>query len=368
MLQLYKPRLGGNEWNYLKECVDTNWLSGGPFVTKFEELCMKFLDAPHAVAVANGTSGLHVALRALGIGPGDEVIVPTLTFIASANPIVYVGATPVFADCEDETWNMDSSRLEALITPKTKAIVVVHLYGHPVDMDPVLALAKKHGLKIVEDATESLGSKYKGRFTGLLGDIGVLSFNGNKLITCGNGGLIITRDDALAKHARYLINQARDDAFEYEHGEVGYNYRLTNLQAALGAAQFEQLPDFLGWKKRNAQLYRSLLKDVPGVEFSPHASWAEPNEWMHSVLLTNEIPSKRKALIAAFEANQIQCRPFFKPMHTLKPFRSYVKPGQTLAVAERLYSGGINVPSSVDLTEEEIRKVVKVILSVTEKS
>ncbi|MBC7323801.1 MAG: aminotransferase class I/II-fold pyridoxal phosphate-dependent enzyme, partial [Moorella sp. (in: Bacteria)] len=248
----------------------------------------------------NGTAGLHLALKLLGIGPGDEVIVPALTFIATVNPVVYVGARPVVVDVDPRTWNIDPAAIERAITKHTRAIIPVHLYGNPADMDAIMGLARKYDLYVIEDATEALGSTYKGKKAGTFGHIGVFSFNGNKIITTGGGGMLVTEDSDLAHRARILVNQGREPGeTEYEHKEIGFNYRLTNLQAALGLAQLERLPEFLATKRRNAAIYRQQLQGIPGLSWQQELPGAESNWWLFSILIIEEkYGESKKALMA----------------------------------------------------------------------
>ena len=256
-IELDSPNLGELEKKYLCECVDSSFVSTiGPFVTKFEEVFAKYLEVPRAVSVQSGTSALHIALIELGITSGDEVILPALTFVASANPIRYVGATPVFVDVDPVTWNVSPEKIEKSITKKTKAIMPVHLYGNPCDMDSIMNIAKKHDLFVIEDATESLGATYTGKYTGTIGDIGCYSFNGNKVITTGGGGMVVAKDAQRAEHIKFLVNQARDVSKGFYHTEVGYNMRMTNLEASLGLAQMERLHTFIEKKKSFNNIYR----------------------------------------------------------------------------------------------------------------
>jgi perosamine synthetase len=302
VIPLCVPVLGGNEWRYVKECLDTGWVSSvGPFVDRFESVVADFVGARHAVATASGTAALHVALLVAGVQPGDEVLVSALTFIAPANAVRYVGAWPVFMDAEPGFWGMDPGKVvdflekecgwrEGTLYNKTtgrrvKAIVPVHVVGHPVDMDLIREAARKFNLVVIEDAAESLGAKYRGHMVGRLGDIACFSFNGNKVITTGGGGMIVTDNEEWAHRARYLTTQAKDDPVEYVHQEVGYNYRLTNVQAALGCAQMEQLPGYVAAKRRVAARYTETLTGTPGITPMREAPWAFGTFWMYTVLV-----------------------------------------------------------------------------------
>jgi perosamine synthetase len=362
MIPLIEPFICGNEWEYIKESLENNWVSSvGPFIERFEDDFARYLGAEHAVGTINGTAAIHTALKVLGIGEGDEVIVPTLTFVASANPVLYCRATPVFVDAESLTWNIDPAKIEEVITPHTRAVVPVHLYGHPADMDPILELAKKYKLWVVEDATESPGSKYKGKAVGTLGDIGCFSFNGNKLITTGGGGMLVTDNGEYAKRARFLTTQAKNAGMEYYHPEVGYNYRLTNIQAAMGVAQLEQVDEFIEKKRWIAETYRELLTDIPGISLCQEQPWAYCNFWMFSVLVDEQAYGMGKEkLLAKFAEAQIQARPFFMPLHKLPPFKSC--PAGNISVALRLHEQGINLPCSVGITSSQIEQVVQVLV------
>ncbi|RME47232.1 MAG: LegC family aminotransferase, partial [Deltaproteobacteria bacterium] len=321
------PKLAGNEWRYVRECLDTNWVSSvGAFVERFEREVAARVGARFGVATASGTAALHISLLLSGVGPGDEVILPTLTFIAPANAIRYVGAIPLLLDVDPATWQLDprktldflekgciweEGRLVNRATGRrVRAIMPVHILGHPVDLDPILETARKFGLAVIEDATESLGARYKDRHVGNLGDIGCFSFNGNKIITSGGGGMIVTNDEAAARRARYLTTQAKDDPIEYVHGELGYNYRLTNLQAALGVAQLEQLTDFIADKRRIAQRYREMLSSLPGISMPEEAPWATSTWWLSTISIdAGMFGSDSRTLLRRLLDRKIQCRP-----------------------------------------------------------
>jgi perosamine synthetase len=379
-IPLCVPEIRGNEWAYIKECLETNFVSSvGPFVNRFEQKLATHVGAKYAVAVVNGTAALHIALLVAGVRPDDEVLVPTLTFIAPVNAIRYVGAWPVFVDAEPEHWQMDVHQVMDFVEQechwtngelrnratgrRIKAILPVHLLGHPVDMDPILEIAHKYNLMIVEDATESLGAKYKGRIVGHLGDIACFSFNGNKIITTGGGGMIVTDDEAWARKARYLTTQAKDDPLEYIHNEIGYNYRLTNLQAAMGCAQLELLDEYIAAKRRNASAYKEAFRDVPGITPMKEASWAFSIYWIYTVLVNEaQYGIDSRALLRRLEAARIQSRPLWQPAH-LSPAHtgSQVYCGQ---VAERLNRDALSLPSSVGLAEVDLLRVVETVKGV----
>ncbi|HAG11527.1 MAG TPA: aminotransferase DegT [Desulfotomaculum sp.] len=352
------PNIGELEKKYLLEAIDSGFVSSsGPLIAEFEARFASFISAEHAVAVSSGTCGLHLALRLLGIGPGDEVIVPSLTFIATVNPVTYVGATPVVVDVTPDTWTLDPVKTKEAITPRTKAIIPVHLYGNPADLNSISNLANNYGIYVIEDAAESLGATFSGKMTGTFGHIGVFSFNGNKVITTGSGGMIVTGDSKLAERARVLVNQGREkEQMEYLHTEIGYNYRLTNLQAALGLAQLERLPQFLKAKKNISDIYHNMLDSLPGVIFQKELPEARSSWWLTSVLIDpEEFGEKKTALMKRLISCGIQVRPFFVPMHRQPCFLEMYL--QKNSIADELYNRGINLPSATFLTDESVREV-----------
>lgn len=362
MIPLCIPEIRGNEWKYIKECLDTNWVSSvGKFVDKFEEEFAKYNNVKSAVVTMNGTAALQLALVTLGIGEGDEVIVPSMTFISSVNAIKYVGAVPVFVDVERDTFVMDVNKVEELITEKTKAIMPVHIYGYPVEMDELNKIAKKHNLYVIEDATEALGTTYKGKLAGTLGDIGCFSFNGNKLITTGAGGMLITNNEEIGKRAKYLSNQTKtitENGAMY-HEEIGYNFRMPNILAAMGLAQLENIDEYLKAKRKNANLYNELLKDVEGITLIKQVDYIDNSYWLYSILVEDNYRMSRDELLKLLGENEIQARPFFLPVHDMKPY--YECKHGTMETTMDICSRGINLPSSVSLTEEEVKKVCKII-------
>ena len=364
-IPLSAPVLDGNEGRYLQECIDTRWVSrGGRFVREFEALFAERHGMPDAVSTDSGTAALHLALLAAGVGPGDEVIVPALTFVATVNPVLYVGATPVFADLDPVTYGMDAGAVEAAVTERTKAILVVHLYGHPVDMTRITELARRHGLQVIEDATESLGSTWEGRPTGTLGDIAAFSFNGNKIITTGGGGMLLAREPATVDRLRHLTLQARvPGTLEYLHDDVGYNYALSNLQAAVGLAQLERLDAMAAHRRRLAARYAEALADAgeTGLTFCAEVPPARTNYWLMSVLVDPEVHGRdRHAVIAALAQAGIESRPFFTPMPELPHLRAFAR-GE-YPVARRLHATGVSIPSSADLDEAGQERVIAALL------
>ncbi|MBK5240790.1 LegC family aminotransferase [Clostridium sp.] len=366
MIPLCIPEIKGNEWKYVKECLDTNWVSSvGKFVNRFEDEFAAYEGAESAVVTMNGTAALHLALETLGIGEGDEVIVSSMTFISPVNSIKYVGATPVFVDICRDTFVMDADKIEELITDKTKAIMPVHIYGYAVDMDKVNKIAKKHGLYVIEDATEALGTTYKGKKLGIIGDIGCFSFNGNKLITTGAGGMLVTNNKQWAERAKYLSTQTKTilDNGAFYHDEVGYNFRMPNLLAAVGVAQLEMVPEYLEKKIQAANLYNQLLNDVDGITLIKHDDEDVKNcYWLYAILVEDSYAISRDELLKILNENSIGARPFFMPVHEMPPYID-CKAG-TMEVSKEISLRGVNLPSSVSITGEEIRKVCKIIREV----
>ncbi len=346
--------LQGNEKRYISDCLDSGWISGsGRYVNSFEEVFADFCGTAHAIAVSSGTVALHVSLLALGIGPGDEVIVPDLTYIAAANAVTYCGARPVFADVDPITRTLDVTDARRKISPATKAIIPVHLYGHPVDMGPVQQLAEAHRLYVVEDAAEAHGAEYRGRRVGSLGDVASFSFYGNKIITTGEGGIVTTNNSSLAKRIRLLKGQGMIPERRYWFPVIGYNYRMTNVQAAIGLAQMERINWFIERRREVAQGYAEKLKHLP-VELPTEAAWATNVYWLYSICLSEEIDRDR--VIADLDLDGIETRPFFYPMHQMPPY--FQADGDTtFPITTRLARRGLSLPSSALLSEEDIARV-----------
>ena len=361
-LPVAEPSLGEKELLYVTECVLTGWVSSaGKFVARFEEMFAEFCGTRYAIATSNGTTALHLALLSLGIGRGDEVIVPTLTFIATANAVTYTGARPVFVDSEPETWNIDPNLIEEVVTPRTKAIMPVHLYGHPANMDPILEIADRYGFAVVEDAAEAHGARYKGRRVGGIGDIGVFSFYGNKIVTTGEGGMVVTDRADLAEQVHMLRDHGMSPERRYWHPVLGYNYRLTNLQAAVGVAQMEKVDAILAAKRRIAQAYNEGLRELPGVSLPPEAPWAYNVYWLYSVLVDAGIfGHTRDDLMTWLKERGIETRPLFPPVHTQPIYAT----GQRLPIAEHIASTGLSLPSAVGLSSEDVARVVQTIRTI----
>lgn len=371
-IPLSEPVISGNEWRYIKDCLDTGWVSSvGNYVTRFEEMVANYVGTKYAIATVNGTSALHVSLLVCGVQNDDEIIVPTLTFIAPANVIKYCGAHPVFMDCNPDTLCMDVQKVSDFINNeceqrndgytynkktnrRIKAVIPVHIFGHPADMAILLQICKKNNIDIVEDATESLGSEYKGQKIGSFGKIGCFSFNGNKIITTGGGGMIVTNDEDIAKSARHLTTQAKSDPFEYDHDKIGYNYRLTNIQAAMGVAQMEKLDEFISIKRKNAFIYKNKFKNLAQVGFFGERPWARSNYWFYTVKTLN---THKKPLMDFLLSKGIQVRPIWKLIHTLPIYRDCQTYGIKNAI--KSYESCVNIPCSIGLKESQIEFVVE---------
>jgi len=375
MVLLSGPNICGNEWKYVKECLDTGWVSSvGSFVDQFEKMTAAFAGTKYAVATSSGTTALHISLILQGIGPGDYVIAPNITFIATCNSIKYTGAEPILIDTDPDTWQMDLSLLETFLHDETElkngatvlkrdgkrvaAILPVHVLGNICDMDKLLELAKKHHLIVIEDSTEALGSYYKGRHAGSIGLLGTFSYNGNKIITTGGGGMIVTNDEALAKRAKHLTTQAKSDPFEYIHDEIGYNYRLVNVAAAMGVAQMEQLPLFIERKRQIIAFYKQELEEVGDIRFQEVIEEVNPNWWMPTIKT-----SRQRELLKTLNENKLQSRPFWVPMNQLKMFRDNLYFHRNNC-SDFVYKHCLSIPCSTNITEAELENVVKTIKSV----
>lgn len=355
-IPVYQPSLDGNEKKYVAECLDSTWISSkGKFLTEFESKFATYTGVEYATCCSNGTVALHLALLALGIGPGDEVIVPTLTYIASVNAITYTGATPVFVDSLRETWQMDPDGVRQRLTPRTKAILCVHLYGHPCDMDALTNIASENGVFLLEDCAEAVGTKFKNRHVGSFGDIGIYSFFGNKTITTGEGGMVVANDRKLIERAIHFKGQGLAAGREYWHDIIGYNYRMTNICAAIGLAQLERVDEILRSKRRIRELYAAGLTGVP-VELQPVSKDVKHSHWM--VCGLTEKLEQRDALRENLAENGIETRPVFNPIHTMPIYSSC---REEHPIAEDLARRGINLPSWPDLEDQQIEQITGLI-------
>lgn len=352
-----EPLLKGNEKNYLIECIDSGWLSSeGPFVQRFEEAFAARVGKKYGVAVTNGTAAIDVAIEVLGIGPGDEVIVPAFTIISCLHQIVRNGAKPVLVDSDPSTWNMDVSQVEGKITPQTKAILVPHIYGLPVDLDPIKKLCKIHGMKLIEDAAEMIGHSYKGRPCGSYGDISTVSFYSNKHITTGEGGMILTDDEGFANQCRELRNLCFTPSKRFVHERLGWNLRMTNMQAAVGVAQLEQLDRFLIKKRWIGERYNHLLADLPGLQLPLKSTpYATNIYWVYGIILDDSIPFGAEEAIKRLNDLGVGSRPFFCPMNLQPVFQNIgFFQNESYPIAERMYQRGFYLPSGLALTEDQI--------------
>lgn len=377
-IPLCVPEIRGNEWEYVKECLDTNWVSSaGAFVERFEARLKAHTGTAHAVACVNGTSAIHLALMAAGVSEGDEVLVSTLTFIAPANAVRYTGAHPVFVDAHPDSWQMDPSLVREflngcirkrngdLINPssgrRVAAILPVHILGHPADLDTLVGLADEYDLNLIEDASESIGARYRGEPVGRFGTVGCFSFNGNKMLTTGGGGMLVTDDPSLAEYARYLSTQAKDDPTAYIHEEVGYNYRLTNIQAAMGCAQLESLDEYVAKKRAIAKRYEDAFGSIDGLELMPEQGDVFHDRWLSAVEIDpQEVGIDTHTLSNRFAEASVQTRPLWQPMHESPAHEGAMFLGGD--VAKSLHARVLCLPSSVGLSESDQQRVVNVIL------
>jgi dTDP-4-amino-4,6-dideoxygalactose transaminase len=364
---LSAPHMAGTEERLVADAFASNWIAPlGPHVDAFEREFAAALDAPHAVALSSGTAALHLALQLCGVGAGDEVVVSTLTFAASAYPITYLGARPVFVDSERASWNMDPALLEEAVESRVRAgrppraVVLVHLYGQSADVDPIAAVCRRHGIPLVEDAAEALGATYRGRAPGTFGQAGVFSFNGNKIITTSGGGMLVAQSGELAAHARKLATQARDPAPHYEHSEVGYNYRLSNVLAAIGRGQLAVLPERVAARRANFAYYARALGGLPGVQLQPEAPWGTHSRWLTCLTLDPAaFGADRERVRLALEAENIEARPLWKPMHLQPVFAGL--PCHGGGVAADLFERGLCLPSGSSLTEADLARVARAV-------
>ncbi|HEU4585140.1 MAG TPA: aminotransferase class I/II-fold pyridoxal phosphate-dependent enzyme [Gemmatimonadaceae bacterium] len=369
-IYLSPPHMGPLEQELIAEVFASNWIAPlGPHVDAFQSEFAKLVGSSHAVALSSGTAALHLAIQLAGVGQGDEVLVSTLTFAASVNPIRYLGATPVFIDSERESWNMDPELLCSELSRRARtgklprAVVLVHLYGQCADISPIMAMCERYEIPVIEDAAEALGANYKGHHPGTFGRMGIFSFNGNKIITTSGGGMLVTENALLAAHALKLATQARDRAPHYEHSEIGYNYRMSNVLAAIGRGQLRNLENRVQARRRNFEYYTEALGDIPGLDFQPEATWGRHTRWLTTLTVDpRAFGATSTTLRQALETSNIEARPVWKPMHLQPVFRGFPSVGG--AVSEDLFARGICLPSGSSLTEAELERVCDVVRSV----
>ncbi len=355
----------GYEKEYIKEAFDTNWIAPlGENVNKFEEELANYVGAKCGAALSAGTAAIHMALKALDVKEGDIVFCSSLTFSATANPIIYQNATPVFIDCDRETWNMDPEALKKAFEkyPNPKAVVIVHLYGTPAKMDEIMAICNKHNVPLVEDAAESLGATYKGKQTGTFGKFGIFSFNGNKIITTSGGGMLVSDDEERIQKVRFWATQSRDKARYYQHSEIGYNYRMSNIVAGIGRGQLKVLNDRLAKKKEIYETYKDAFKDVPEIEMKPVPIDTKPNYWLSTMLLKEGSKVTPLNVMEALDKENIESRPIWKPMHMQPVFEKYdfIKV-EDKPVSEDIFARGVCLPSDTKMTKEEQQEVIRII-------
>jgi pyridoxal phosphate-dependent aminotransferase EpsN len=369
-IYLSPPHLSGEEEELIRGVFESNWIAPlGPHVNGFEQEFARKIGAPHAVALSSGTAALHLALTLAGVGEGDDVLVSTLTFAASVFPIRYLGARPVFIDSEQKSWNLDPALLAETVEERVKdgrrpaAVMPVHLYGQSADMDPILEVCARYDIPVVEDAAEALGATYKGKFPGTFGQTGIFSFNGNKMITTSGGGMLVTGDEALARKAFKLATQAQDPAPHYQHSEIGFNYRLSNVLAAIGRAQLRVLDERVRARRRNFSFYRNALGSMPGIHFMPEVEWGLHSRWLTTLTIDPAaFGADREAVRRALEADNIEARPVWKPMHLQPVFQGFETVGGE--VAERLFRHGLCLPSGSNLSLEDLERIVTAVREV----
>jgi perosamine synthetase len=363
MIPVCEPLLGGKELEYVADCLKTNWISSqGKYVDEFEQKFASYCGCRHGISTTSGTTALHLAVASVGIGRGDEVIIPAFTMIATAFAVAYTGATPVLVDAEPETWNMDTTQIEGKITKRTKAILPVHIYGHPCDMDPIMDIAEKHNLWVIEDAAEAHGAEYKGRKAGSIGHANCFSFFANKIITTGEGGMVVANGERIAERVRSLKNLAyaknNDKEKRFLHTDIAFNYRMTNVQAAIGLAQLERIEEFVERRRAHAHLYNRLLKNVKGITLPCEKEWAKNVYWMYSIMIEDEFGMSRDDLMRELGKRGIQTRPFFIPMHQQPAFLQMgLFKGESYPVADEFSRKGLYLPSGSGLSEEQIDQV-----------
>lgn len=367
---LSTPHIGSQELAFVKQAFDTNWIAPvGPHVDAFEQEFCQITGAGYAAAVSSGTAALHLALQLVGVGSGDEVFCSTLTFAATANPIIYLGAKPVFIDSDRISWNMNPELLQEALQKRAyfgklpKAVILVHLYGQSADIEPILQVCDQYNIPLIEDAAEALGATYKGLCPGTFGRIGIYSFNGNKIITTSGGGMLVSDDDQLVMKAKFLATQARDPAPHYQHSEIGYNYRLSNVLAGIGRGQLQVLNERVAARRRNFEIYQSALGDLPGIEFMPEANFGHSTRWLTALTVATEaFGADREYIRLQLAKEQIEARPVWKPLHLQPVFSECECIGGE--VGEDLFMRGLCLPSGSNLTDEDLERVISVIKAI----
>ncbi|MFN9616702.1 MAG: DegT/DnrJ/EryC1/StrS family aminotransferase [Dolichospermum sp.] len=367
---LSTPHIGSQELAFVKEACDTNWIAPvGPHVDAFEQEFCQITGAGYAAAVSSGTAALHLALQLVGVGSGDEVFCSTLTFAATANPIIYLGAKPVFIDSDRISWNMNPELLQEALQKRAyfgklpKAVILVHLYGQSADIEPILQVCDQYNIPLIEDAAEALGATYKGLSPGTFGRVGIYSFNGNKIITTSGGGMLVSDDDQLVMKAKFLATQARDPAPHYQHSEIGYNYRLSNVLAGIGRGQLQVLNQRVAARRRNFEIYQSALGDLPGIEFMPEANFGHSTRWLTALTVATEaFGADREYIRLQLAKEQIEARPVWKPLHLQPVFSECECIGGE--VGEDLFMRGLCLPSGSNLTDEDLERVISVIKAI----
>ena len=366
-IYLSSPTMHGDEQKYIQEAFDTNWIAPlGPNVSAFEQEVVEYTGTKYASALSAGTAAIHLALRILGIKPGDIVFAPTLTFSASCNPILYEGAVPVFIDSERETWNMDPAALKNAFEkyPGAKAVIVVHLYGTPAKLDEIMKICEEYNVPMIEDAAESLGSSYRGKYTGTFGEIGIYSFNGNKIITTSGGGMLVSDKEEFTRKATFLATQARDPARYYQHSQIGYNYRMSNVVAGIGRGQLLHLEEHKAKKQEIYRCYKEAFADIPEITMNPMNEKGEANNWLSCVTIAEGSPITPDMVMDALEKENIETRPIWKPMHLQPVFAEYdflTLESDGHSVGEDIFNRGLCLPSDIKNTEEDMEQIIGII-------
>ena len=363
MIPVCEPLLGDKELEYVTDCLKSNWISSkGKYIEEFERKFAAYCGCKYGISTTSGTTALHLAVASLGVGPGDEVIIPASTMAATALAVIYTGARPVLVDAERETWNMDVTQIKEKITPKTKALLPVHIYGHPCDMDPIMEIAQRHNLYVIEDAAEAHAAEYRGRKAGSIGQVSCFSFYANKIITTGEGGMVVTNDQRIAERARRLKDLAHSPEKRFLHTDIGFNYRMTNIQAAIGLAQLERIDELAEMRRRNAYFYNSRLKDIPGITLPAEKEWVKNVYWMYGILIEDEFGMSRDELMKRLREKGIETRTFFIPMHQQPAFLNKgLFKGESYPVAEELAERGLYLPSGSGLTRDQIEYISNMI-------